>query len=399
MSKSKLIRIGNDIVVRWTVKTNGADASLEDKDIAVRLTDVLGGNCNITWSVDGNVVTVSYPGKFQKKLGKYTLVLIDTTGGGMKTVDVCKAFELVPYSFLAGGSDASNIETEVVELTSSIEYGTFIEIDETLSVKGMAADAKKTGEELAKKVEKVTGKGLSTNDYTNAEKQKLASALTDHQDITGKADVFVIRLTESGIDKTFAQIKEAVAAGKVIIGDYYGQTKLQLIPSIDMRVNNQAVVFAYARSGGRMMGTFIINSNGRAEIYDCGVDITGRTTPTTIDKLGSYLPWSDSYVCGDATAGLYVCSSLLVNTDYGKKYILWYEFDGVCPKKVFSYDIRSWGAHWPEQIDSNVVLYCDEVYESSDSANWPTWLRKVFALDVRDKIEEYEQRISALESN
>ena len=37
-------------------------------------------------------------------------------------------------------------------------------------------------------VTKVTGKGLSTNDYTDAEKAKVANALTSHQDISGKAD-------------------------------------------------------------------------------------------------------------------------------------------------------------------------------------------------------------------
>ena len=46
--------------------------------------------------------------------------------------------------------------------------------DETLTEEGAAADSKKVGEELAKKVDKVTGKGLSTNDYTSDEKSKLA---------------------------------------------------------------------------------------------------------------------------------------------------------------------------------------------------------------------------------
>lgn len=41
---------------------------------------------------------------------------------------------------------------------------------------------------IGTKVDKETGKGLSTNDYTTDEKQKLAIALTQHQDITGKAD-------------------------------------------------------------------------------------------------------------------------------------------------------------------------------------------------------------------
>ena len=38
---------------------------------------------------------------------------------------------------------------------------------------------------LSGKVDKVTGKGLSTEDYTTAEKTKLASAITEHQDISG----------------------------------------------------------------------------------------------------------------------------------------------------------------------------------------------------------------------
>lgn len=37
----------------------------------------------------------------------------------------------------------------------------------------------KTKTKLAKKVDKVVGKGLSTNDYTKAEKQKVADSLTD----------------------------------------------------------------------------------------------------------------------------------------------------------------------------------------------------------------------------
>ena len=41
---------------------------------------------------------------------------------------------------------------------------------------------------IGTKVDKVAGKGLSTNDYTTDEKQKLALALTSHQDISGKAD-------------------------------------------------------------------------------------------------------------------------------------------------------------------------------------------------------------------
>lgn len=46
-------------------------------------------------------------------------------------------------------------------------------VDDTLTTEGKAADAKATGDALAEKVNKAEGKGLSTEDYTTAEKTKL----------------------------------------------------------------------------------------------------------------------------------------------------------------------------------------------------------------------------------
>jgi hypothetical protein len=46
-------------------------------------------------------------------------------------------------------------------------------IDSTLAQEGAAADAKATGDAIAEKVDKAEGKGLSTEDYTTEEKQKL----------------------------------------------------------------------------------------------------------------------------------------------------------------------------------------------------------------------------------
>ena len=56
--------------------------------------------------------------------------------------------------------------------------------DTTLSVSGKPADAKAVGDALADKVDAVSGKGLSTNDYSDTEKQKVTDATADLSAIT-----------------------------------------------------------------------------------------------------------------------------------------------------------------------------------------------------------------------
>lgn len=74
-------------------------------------------------------------------------------------------------------------------------------VDSTLAVSGAAADAKKTGDEIAKKVNAVSGKGLSTEDYSSEEKEKLAG-------IEAEANKTII-------DNTLTQIGQAADAKAV----------------------------------------------------------------------------------------------------------------------------------------------------------------------------------------
>jgi len=80
-------------------------------------------------------------------------------------------------SWAVGGTD-----TRTGEDTNNAKYwadqaaesAATLEIDDTLSISGRAADAKAAGDAIATKVDKVVGKGLSTEDYTTAEKTKLS---------------------------------------------------------------------------------------------------------------------------------------------------------------------------------------------------------------------------------
>lgn len=73
-------------------------------------------------------------------------------------------------------------------------------IDNTLTNAGQAADAKAVGDALVGKVDKITGKQLSTEDYTTAEKTKLAG-------IEAQANKTVI-------DSTLTQTGQAADAKK-----------------------------------------------------------------------------------------------------------------------------------------------------------------------------------------
>ena len=72
--------------------------------------------------------------------------------------------------------------------------GSTVELDTTLSETGKAADAKAVGDALAGKVDKATGKGLSSNDYTDTDKAKvdaLAPVATSgsYNDLTDKPTI------------------------------------------------------------------------------------------------------------------------------------------------------------------------------------------------------------------
>lgn len=113
------IRIGKDIAIRWTLLTNSENISLEGRDLSLVLTTPLRQKINLSFESDGNTLTARFSGVQQKTLGVYTLTLWENFGkDGQTAVDVCQAFELVPYTCMEGG-DPNNIETETVDLGTS----------------------------------------------------------------------------------------------------------------------------------------------------------------------------------------------------------------------------------------------------------------------------------------
>jgi hypothetical protein len=118
------IRIGNDIVIRWSIFAGDAAYDLEGRDIAVFLKTVY-GRCRITdYSVEGNAIKWTFYGKDQRAECAYSLELVENDAQkGMHTVDECDAFRLVGSSHECGcGDPEENVEVVSLQLKTVVTF-------------------------------------------------------------------------------------------------------------------------------------------------------------------------------------------------------------------------------------------------------------------------------------
>lgn len=210
----KRIRIGKDIEIHWPILTNGEEVALEGRDLKLFVHLPSHMDIPVDFTTEGNTAIFTISGTMQKSIGVYRLTMWENLQkSGQTAVDYCKAFELVPTTLLEGGEDESNLTTETVDLEASSlvvglpgesayeafkKYNPNSELTEeeyaeapinaanaaTKAAKAANDAAGKIGDIdklLAEKVDKEEGKGLSTNDYTDQDKEKLAG-LSNYDD-------------------------------------------------------------------------------------------------------------------------------------------------------------------------------------------------------------------------
>ena len=219
------IRIGKDFTVRWSIfrrTLNGREEYvLHEKNIILRLQNAYRTETINNFTISGNVVEWTFRGKDQTSLGTYSLILIENNGeAGMMTIDKISAFQLVAHTEEENVGHTSDVSIDGVDVDSESSILPFIgeiniDIDENLSLesenpimnkavtkaindvsasiptkvsqltndKGYLTSHQSishlaTKEELSSgltsKVDKISGMGLSANDYTTTEKNKLA---------------------------------------------------------------------------------------------------------------------------------------------------------------------------------------------------------------------------------
>lgn len=126
----KKFRIGNDVIIRWTLLDgDGNPYLLAGRDFDVYLINVPSGR---RIRVDGatisgeNVIGFVYYGKDQDCVGSYNLLYVENGGDeAMISFDVHDAFALMPHTWqTADGEDPTGISTGSVYLSSTIAAGT-----------------------------------------------------------------------------------------------------------------------------------------------------------------------------------------------------------------------------------------------------------------------------------
>lgn len=268
----KRIRIGKDIEIHWPILTNGQQVALEGRDLRLFVHLPSHMDIPVDFTTEGNTAIFIISGAMQKSIGVYRLTMWENLQKrGQTAVDYCKAFELVPTTILEGGEDESNLRSETVDLEASSivvglpgesayeafkKYNPNSELTEEeyaeapINAANAANEAAKAANDaagkigdidkaLATKVDKEEGKGLSTNDYTDQEKEKLAG-LSNYDDtqvreeLAGKASKQELADAASGAlasAKSYADTE--VEKAKEVIGRDLMEV---IIPSIENKI-------------------------------------------------------------------------------------------------------------------------------------------------------------------
>lgn len=186
-------RIGNDISVIWSLYSDQKPFLLDGLKISVYLKGIYGKTKIEDYTIKDNEIHWTFFGKDQKHTGKYSLTLVVNEGAeGMVTTDVCDLVRLVSCTCQADGTDEDGVQTETIAVNSEVELlsGELGKIDTALDpMSANAVQNKVITKELNNKVDKVSGKQLSTEDFTTELKTRLEEMnLFDPTEINYKVD-------------------------------------------------------------------------------------------------------------------------------------------------------------------------------------------------------------------
>jgi len=201
------------------VARNTAGEVLVSQKINLRLSILLGSETGTVAYVETRQVTTNPQGVFAVVVGddkaltkstnfsainwtpspKFIKVEMDPNAGSSYLVMGTSRLQAVPFAFYANGVDASNVKGVLPVSSGGTGVATISDLKTSLGLDQVNNAA------LDSKVDKVAGKELSTNDYTTAEKNKLAAISgtnTGDQDLSGYATTAQLATKANSADVT-----------------------------------------------------------------------------------------------------------------------------------------------------------------------------------------------------
>ena len=211
------------------VARNTAGEVLVSQKINLRLSILLGSETGTVAYMETRQVTTNPQGVFAVVVGddkaltkstnfstinwtpspKFIKVEMDPNAGANYLVMGTSRLQAVPFAFYANGVDASNVKGVLPLSSGGTGVASMTELKSSLGLDVFNNAA------LDTKVDKVAGKGLSTNDYTTAEKNKLEAITgtnTGDQDLSGYATTAQVATKANAADMTVSLATKANTA-------------------------------------------------------------------------------------------------------------------------------------------------------------------------------------------
>ena len=381
------IRIGNDIELRWKIYTTDAEGVSSPYDLTGKALEVslfnafADGEVPLDFTTKENEITAIYRGKDQKVTGRYSIILRENNGAdGMKTVDEHDAFELVCRTMDESRNDDGDVKCYSLSFQSTLSLGGG-SIDLSAYAKKADVDAALAGKQdtipdldairqgaqkgstslqsesdpvyladkpklalkveipdVSGKVDKVVGKGLSSNDYTDADKLKL-TGLENYDDtqirelIAGKANLQhqhtvadITDFPEMYYDATafftsgaypsdkYEELLEAVKAKRTVYAtiDEEGYVSYVLFMSSansDGSSSRVLLTTIFADGGNLYINTFVLQQSGMTALQE---SITGKADKAT--TLAGY-GIGDAYTKSEVDAAISSAITTTLNTE------------------------------------------------------------------------------------
>jgi hypothetical protein len=199
------------------VARNSSNAILANQQVNLRLSILQGSSTGTAEYTETRKVTTNAQGLFNVVIGdanaststgdfsaiswknnpKFLKIEMDPAGGTSFTLLGTTQFQYVAYAHFANSVDAANISGIVPLEKGGTGVSSLNALKTSLAIESS----------LANKVDKITGKALSTNDYTTAEKTKLegiSGKNTGDQDLSGYAttSALALKINKTKVDSS-----------------------------------------------------------------------------------------------------------------------------------------------------------------------------------------------------